>query len=693
MTAAGQSFRIGVDIGGTFTDMVLVSGAEIRVVKVPTVPADPAAGVVNALEKAASTLHRTVSELLRACEFFVHGSTVATNTILEGKGAKVGLLTTDGFRDSLEIRRGIRESAWGHRKPYAPVLVPRFLRRTVAGRIDRDGSVAEPLSAAHIQAAAAAFAANEVDSVAVCLYNGYLNSAEEGAAAAALRAQGIDVPLSLSSVIAPLAGEYERSSTVVMNAYIGPKTTTYLANLAVRLKALGLRPALMLVQSNAGAISVDEIAERPVTLLLSGPASGVGALRYYQAAIGSENLISMEIGGTSCDVVLVDTGRVRITDQLDIGGYRVMIPAVEVHTIGAGGGTIARVDAGGMLQVGPDGAGARPGPACFGFGGAEPTITDAQVVLGRLKAGSYAGGAITIELARARDAITKKIAQPLGISCEDAAAGIIRLMEQKLLGAVQKLSVERGYDPRRFTLVAAGGAGPMHGAAIARLLGCPRAYAPRVSGAFCALGMLHVNARHDLVKTLICPLASADDEALGKAFEQLSEAAVATLLREGFSRSEISLERGLSLQYPGQQADIQVALDGDGALDKARVRAAFEALHQQFFGHIQPAGSPLITKVRVAGIGLLPSLPESKQESAAHEPVPSEFREVWIDATHGWCKTPIYAGAQLRPGATILGPAIIDEGTTTIVAGAGDWVTMDGGSNYLISLPAAGGKS
>lgn len=692
MTAATDSFRIGVDIGGTFTDMVLVCGGDIRVVKVPTVPSDPAEGVVHALQKAASTLQRSVGALLGACEFFVHGSTVATNTILEGKGAKVGLLTSDGFRDALEIRRGIRESAWAHRQPYAPVLVPRFLRRSVAGRIDRDGSVAAPLSAEHIGAAAGVFAANAIDSVAVCLYNGYLNSAEEEAAAVALRSHGVTVPISMSSVIAPLAGEYERSSTVVMNAYIGPKTTSYLASLAVRLKQLGLRPPVMLVQSNAGAISVDEIAERPVTLLLSGPASGVGALHYYRETIGSENLISMEIGGTSCDVVLMDKGKITITDQLDIGGYRVMIPSVEVHTIGAGGGTIARVDAGGMLQVGPQGAGARPGPACFGFGGAEPTITDAQVVLGRLQAGPYAGGAITIDLERARQAIGARIAEPLGISCEDAAAGIVRLMEQKLLGAVQKLSVECGHDPRQFTLVAAGGAGPMHGAAVARLLGCPRAYVPRVSGAFCALGMLNVHARHDFIKTLICPLAEATDAALNKAFDALSAAAVATLAREGFARSETVLERGLSLQYPGQQADIQVAIDGDGALDKARVRAAFEALHQQLFGHIQPAGSPLITKVRLAGIGLLPNLPARSEEGAKHEPAPREFRRVWIDATQGWCRTPVYDGADLRPGASIAGPAIIDEGTTTIVAGAGDQVTVDRGNNYLIALPASGGR-
>lgn len=688
MSQATCAFRIGVDIGGTFTDMVLVWGGDIRVVKVPTVPLDPAQGVINALEQAASIVMRSVSELLHACEVFVHGSTVATNTILEGKGARVGLLTSEGFRDALEIRRGIRESAWAHRKPYAPVLVPRHLRQAISGRIERDGSVTTPPSKKSVQQAAKAFRDSGIESLAVCLYNGYLNSAEERSAAAAIREAGIEAPVSLSSAIAPIAGEYERTSTVVMNAYIGPKTTTYLTNLAVRLKKLGLRPSVMLVQSNAGAISVEEITSRPVTLLLSGPASGVGALRYYQDAIGSENLISMEIGGTSCDVVLVDKGDVRITDQLDIAGYRVMIPSVEVHTIGAGGGTIARVDAAGMLLVGPEGAGARPGPACFGFGGTDATITDAQVVLGRLKEGPYAGGSITIDPVRAQKAIQDHVATPLGISCEDAAAGVIRLMEQKLLGAVQRLSVERGYNPRQFTLIAAGGAGPMHGASVARLLGCRQAYVPRVSGAFCALGMLNVDARHDFVKTFIESLAEVTDEALIHAFDELAASAIDTLQREGFKREEIRIERGLSLQYPGQQADIPVVLNAEGPLDKSRIREMFERLHQQFFGHIQPAGAPLITKLRLAGVGLLPRLPNRKSGGDDHTPVPRESRRIWIDAQHGWCATPVYSGQDLRPGASIEGPAVIDESTTTIIIGVGDRVKVDPENNYLVSLPA-----
>lgn len=680
--------RIGVDIGGTFTDMVLVSEGRIEVVKVPSVPSDPAAGVVEALHKAAKVFRRSTKELLQACELFVHGSTVATNLLLEEKGARVGLVTSEGFRDVLEIRRGLRDSPWAHRTPYAPVLVPRYLRRTVGGRIERDGRISKTLSMDDVQAAAEVFRQHDVSSVAVCLYNGYLNPEGEQAIGAELERHGVAVPISISTDnIASLAGEYERCSTAVMNAYIGPKTTSYLAKLSEALKSMGLRQSLMLVQSNGGTISVDEISKRPVTLLLSGPASGVGALRYYENAIGSDNLISMEIGGTSCDVVLVNQGKVEITDNLQIGGYRVTVPSVDVHTIGAGGGTIARVNVAGMLEIGPQGAGARPGPACFGFGGEDPTITDAQVVLGRLKGGAYAGGALTIQPELAERAIRTKVGAALGISSEEAAVGIIRLMEQKLLGAVQKLSIERGYDPERFTLVACGGAGPMHGADVARQLGCKQAYVPRASGAFCALGMLNTNARHDFVRTFVSSLDNIDDVALNTLFDELASTAKDTLLREGFSSEEISLERSLSLQYPGQQSDIQVPIAHEGErLDTANIRSAFEQMHEQFYGHIQPNGELLVTKARLIGVGHLPTLLAQRHVFSEAKSAPRESRRVWMDQVHGWCEVPVYEGPLLDFGAQIRGPAIIEEATTTILVGVNDLLLVDADNNYLITL-------
>jgi len=375
---------------------------------------------------AARQLDLPLSALLRDCALFVHGSTVATNTILEKKGAKVGMLTTEGFRDSLEIRRGFRDNQWDHRAPFPPVLAPRYLRLPVRGRIGADGKELAPLVATDVDAAAAVFAAEGVESVAVCLFNSFLDGAHERAAGAQLAKSWGGQWISLSSEVMPTMGEYERGSTAVVNAYIAPKVTSYLGALDEQLRQFGLPRSLLLLQSNGGAVSVAQVAARPVMLVLSGPAAGVGALKGCAAPGEAANLISMEIGGTSCDVMVMAEGDVPVADQLTIDGYHLTTPSVEIHTVGAGGGAIAWVDDAGLLHVGPQGAGARPGPAAYGLGGEQPTVTDAQLVLGRLRPGPLAGGAVTLDGALARKAVETRLAKPLGLSVEDAAAGVIR---------------------------------------------------------------------------------------------------------------------------------------------------------------------------------------------------------------------------------------------------------------------------
>ena len=465
-------WRIGVDVGGTFTDMVLRDAAgAVRIFKSPSVPADPSEGVLGVLRLAAQQLDITLTALLRDCALFVHGSTVATNTILEKKGARVGMLTTEGFRDSLEIRRGIRENQWDHRSPFPQVLVPRYLRLPVRGRIAADGTELAPLKPEDVDAAAKVFAEEGVESVAVCLFNSFLDGAHERAVGDRLAKTWSGQWVSLSSEVMPTMGEYERGSTAVVNAYVAPKVSSYLRALDEQLRQFGLPRSLLLLQSNGGAVSVDQVAARPVMLVLSGPAAGVGALKGCAAPGEKANLISMEIGGTSCDVMVMARGDVPVTDELTIDGYHLTTPSVEIHTVGAGGGTIAWVDDAGLLHAGPQGAGARPGPAAYGLGGEKPTVTDAQLVLGRLRPGPLAGGAVTLDADLARKAIETKLAKPLGLSVEEAAAGVIRLLEQNLLHAVERLSIERGHNPATFTLVAAGGAGPMHGTTVARALG------------------------------------------------------------------------------------------------------------------------------------------------------------------------------------------------------------------------------
>ena len=683
-------WRLGVDVGGTFTDLVIADAEGwMHVSKVLSTPSDPAKGVLAAVTAAAAGFDMTPEGFLGQCTLFVHGSTVATNTMLEGKGATVGMLTTKGFRDSLEVRRSRRDLQWDHRAPYPPVLVPRYLRRPVAGRIDRDGAEVEALSLADVKSAAEHFRADDVDSVAICLLNGYLNPAHETAAAEALRAEGFEDWVSVSSEILPIMGEYERGSTTVVNAYLAPVVVSYLNNLNDRLQEMGLQRPMLLVQSNGGAVSVDRVALRPVNLVLSGPAAGVGALGLYAEAAGTDNLISMEIGGTSCDVMLMGDGRVEVDDQLTIAGYHLATPSVDIHTVGAGGGTIAKADSAGMLIVGPGGAGADPGPACYGLGGTDPTSTDAQLVLGRLRAGPYADGSVSLDAALARRAVDEKVAQPLGIETEAAAIGILKLLEQNLLHAVERISIQRGHNPARFTLVASGGAGPMHGASVGRALGCAKVYIPRQAGVFCALGMLHSDVRQDFIRVHLDNLDEADEGLIGERYLELDAQARAALDGEGFEAENSRIERWLDLRYKSQQWSIRVEL-ANGAFDPTAIRAAFEKEHDRLYGHIQPAGRIDITALHTIAWGLLDRLTPTKAPASTAPPEPFENRRVYFDEANDWCETAVYAGGALRAGAALAGPLLIEEATTTVVAGPGDRLTVDPTGNYVIYLGGEG---
>lgn len=669
-------WRIGVDVGGTFTDMVLRDAAgSVRIFKAPSVPADPSEGVLGVLRLAAQQLDLPLTALLRDCTLFVHGSTVATNTILEKKGAKVGLLTTEGFRDSLEIRRGMRENQWDHRAPFPEVLVPRYLRLPVRGRLLADGTEAISFEAADVEAAARIFAAEGVESVAVCLFNSFLDGRHERAAGDTLARHGLGQWVSLSSEVMPTMGEYERGSTAVVNAYVAPKVTSYLTALDRQLRQFGLPNALLMLQSNGGAVSVDQVAARPVMLVLSGPAAGVGALKGCADPEEPANLISMEIGGTSCDVMVMARGEVPVADALVIDGYHLTTPSVEIHTVGAGGGTVAWVDAAGLLHVGPQGAGARPGPAAYGLGGEQPTVTDAQLVLGRLRPGPLAGGAVTLDGKLARQAIEDKLAKPLGLSVEAAASGVIRLLEQNLLHAVERLSIERGHNPALFTLVAAGGAGPMHGANVARALGCKRALLPRASGAFCALGMLQSDVRQDYLKVFLADLDTVDRATLQAGFAELEARAAGARL----------VECELDLRYEGQQWPVRVAIDG---LDTKAARATFEAEHQRLFGHIQPGGRIEITALRVVGRTPLDWTPPAARSPQDAPPRPRETRSVWIDPAHGWQDVPVYDGADMRPGCTLPGPLLVEERTTTAFIGPRDTLEVDARDDFLVHVDA-----
>lgn len=686
-------WRIGVDVGGTFTDLVLADAQGATwVAKVPSVPDDPSRGVLDAVGQLARDTGISISDVLGQCSLFVHGSTVATNTMLEGKGATVGLIATEGFRDTLEIRRGLREDQFNHREPYAPVLVPRYLRRSLPGRIDSDGSEHAPLDLQGLAEIVADFEREGVEAVAVTLMNSFLNDEHECAIEAALEAQWAGEWISRSAGVSPLMGEYERTSTAVVNAALSPRIVAYLRALDSELAGLGLPRPILLVQSNGGAASVEQLSGRPASLLLSGPAAAVGALNLYAAAVdragvddGDEgNLISMEIGGTSCDVLLMSGGEVATRDDVMIAGYHVSTPAIDIHTVGAGGGTIAGVDDGGLLYVGPQGAGADPGPACYQRGGTEPTVTDAQLVLGRLRPGVSAGGTLDLDAAAARQAVQRQVAEPLGLSVEDAAAGIVDLVEQHLLHAVEHISIERGHSPRRFTLVAAGGAGPMHGASIARGLGCSRVYVPRAAGALCAIGMMHADVRQDFSRFLMGSVDALDPEEVNFGFEALAAQAYEVLGREGFRADDVHLQHEIELHHPGQLWAIRVPV-AQGRFEPGAVRTAFEAEYGRLYGHIQKDGTIMVASLRLTARGFTGEVAPSRGEPAAGTPEAIEVRSVW-HGTSGWRDTPVYRGEAIRSGHRLPGPLLIEEHTTTVLAGPGDTLWVDDEGNFFIDV-------
>ncbi|MGH1488712.1 MAG: hydantoinase/oxoprolinase family protein [Acidimicrobiales bacterium] len=677
---------IAVDVGGTFTDLVLIDGlGRLLVAKVPSVPSDPSQGVLHAVEEICRVNDLPTDVVLSNCSRFVHGSTVATNAVLERKLATVGLITTEGFRDALEIRRGIRENQWDHRAPWPPVVVPRSRRLGVAGRIDHRGVELQPLDEAGVEACLDALADDGVEAVAISLLHSYANPMHEQRVADLARRRWPGDLTVASSELVPLLGEYERTSTAVINAGLVPLVGGYLRRLADELAARGLRQPMLLMQSNGGTVSLDALASRPVHLMLSGPAAVGGALRRSVGESAADtSIISMEIGGTSCDVAVMVDGTVSVIDGLEVGGYHLNIPAVDVHTIGAGGGTLASVDVGGLLRVGPQGAGADPGPASYGRGGTEPTATDAHLILGRLRAGRSAGGAIDLDETLASNALESRIAEPLGLTVAEAAIGQLTILEQHLRQAVETITIERGRDPANMVLVAAGGAGGLHGSSIARSLGCRRLVIPSEAGVFCAVGMLHSNLRRDVSRSLLAPLEEIGTAGLLQAIQ--TEQAIVDGLTAADWPGELATTANwhVDLRYPGQLWSVRVATDQD--LTTTTIRKSFEAEYERLYGHYQPDGVLEVTGVGITVEGHLPTIETVPIASEAGPPTGIAERRCWLDSTHKWQEVTVYDGSTLGAGTALQGPYLIEAATTTVLGLPGDRLAVQANGDYLIEL-------
>jgi N-methylhydantoinase A len=640
---------VGVDTGGTFTDLVLLQGGTIRVHKVLSTPDDPSQAIVEGL----TTLG--VRESLSA---LVHGSTVATNAVLEHKGVRTGLITTAGFRDVLEIGRQTRPKLYDLKVQKELPLVPRSLRLEVVERLNERGEVMTPLDEASLKVAIDTLQKERVDAIAVCLLFSFTNTEHEHKVTEAARAAGFYV--SASYEVVPEFREYERTSTVVLNAYVGPLIDRYLAKLE---EVLPRDIPFRIMQSNGGSISSATARQMAARTLLSGPAAGVVGAAFVAEAAGFKRAITLDIGGTSTDVALIDGAITEATDG-KIGGYPTKLPMIDIHTVGAGGGSIAWFDVGEALRVGPGSAGANPGPAAYGRRGTEPTVTDANVVLGRLIPTAFLGGSMALDREQAQK-VVGSIAERLGTSLEEAALGIIRIVNANMEGAIRVISVERGSDPRDFMLTAFGGAGPLHACELATALQIPRVFIPKTPGVLSALGMLAADIIKDYVRTIMVSSQEAG-ETIEKAFSDLEEQGRAELAKEGFSSEHIAIEPSLDLRYVGQSYELTVPFEED--IERAITH--FHAAHEKRFGYNDPGERVQVVNVRLKARGVVtrPTL-ERQEEQHGATATAQETRPVFFARANGATAhdTAVYEREQLVAGARIQGPAIITQYDTTTV--------------------------
>jgi N-methylhydantoinase A len=689
-----MKFRMGVDIGGTFTDGVVIDEAgRIHAFKELSTPKDPSIGLYHVIRKAAARFGLGLEGFLSGLDFFAHGTTVATNALLTGTGARTGLILTEGFRDTLEMRRAHKENIWDLYLPAPAPLVPRYLRRGVRERVDCRGAELEPLHEEDVHRACELFRREGVEAVAVCTLFGYKNDAHE------LRIREIveqELPgafISLSSEVLPQVREYERQSTTVANAYVGPKLTVYLARLEAALKRDGLARAFYVTASNGGVMTAQTAVRQASATLLSGPAAGAVGAVFFAGLLGQGNLILMDMGGTSFDVSLVSGGRVSLSTEGQIAGYRVAKPMIDIHTIGAGGGSIAWIDRGGMLRVGPASAGSDPGPVCYRLGGVEPTVTDANLVLGYLNQDYFLGGEMEVSAAAAGEAIERAIAGPLSLSRVHAASGIFRIINQNMADAAKVVSVQRGHDPREYALVSAGGACSIHACKIAEEVGCRSVIVPKAASVFCALGMLESDIRLDHVRTCNAAIPGLDLAEFNEALRRLEAQALEELLQEGVERKRAALLRALDVRYAGQHHEVTIEIPGGCAIGEAQlpgIAQAFHAAHERLYTYSVPESPLEIMNLRVTAVGAVDKAGLARKPLGAPEAAAARKgeRPVYFEERGGFVSTPVYDRDHLEPGNRIAGPAVVEERITTVVVHPGWTVRVDELENIVMEAGA-----
>jgi N-methylhydantoinase A len=678
---AERSLTVGIDVGGTFTDLLAIDSVsgEVKLAKVPTTVDNQAIGFMAALAQAGAD-----PATLQAV---VHGTTTTTNALLERKIATVGLITTKGFRDVLELGRRTRPQPYGLRGTFDP-LIDRERRLEVPERMDADGKVLIPLDEAAVADATKKLLALGCEAVVIHFLHSYINATHERRAAEIVRGLWPNAYVTAGHAILSEYREYERGVTAAVNASVQPVLDRYLTRLRTELSAKGFDRDLLVMQGNGGTISSQLIAHAAVNTVMSGPASGVMAAAYTGRASGHPNLITYDMGGTSTDVGLIENAVPQVSGELELEyAMPIHVPMVDVHTIGAGGGSIASVDSAGMLRVGPESAGARPGPICYGRGGSEPTITDANLVLGRLNPDRLLGVDHPVTLDHVRAIILDKVGNRLGLDAEAAAAAILRIANDRMAGAIRLVSLSRGHDPRDFALFAFGGAGPLHAMALARELAIPTVLVPARPGITNALGCVVADLRHDYVRTVNKPLSALDDATVARIYAEQSAEGEATIGREGVPVRELRRVHTADMQFQGQSHILSVGVDRPD-IGVAGLRQAFAAAYFRRFGIELAEIPPVLVNLHTAVIGVRPEI--SLSALAATERAPTlkaaqvGERRVWF--ADGWRQTPVYAREKLPRDAVFEGPAILEQLDCTTVVEPGDKVRQDKLGNLLVTL-------
>lgn len=679
--------KLGIDTGGTFTDIVTIdANGLLELTKVPSSrPGDPA-GILSGIESVLGGMGEV--------ELFIHGTTMATNALIEKKGARCALIGTDGFRDLLEIRRANRPKEGMLDIDWDPpaVLIPRRFRFTVRERVNYRGEVLVELDEDDVRAVLGRCAANGVNAIAVSLINSFKNPAHERRIGEIVEEELPGTYVTLSHRLVPVVREFERTATVAANAFLGPQMGSYVGGLSRGCRDLGLRNELLIMQSHGGVMSAPFAAESPVRAARSGPVAGVIAAARIGSEVGEEDLVSFDMGGTSCDISVVRHGKPAITDESEIEfGLPVLFPSVLIETIGAGGGSIAWVDHSGRLQSGPRSAGARPGPACYGHGGVEPTTTDAHVVLGTLGPRSLLSGTMELDLEAARQAVGT-IAEQLGRDLVDTAAGIVRVANSLMEQGTRRMTLEQGHDPRDLTLVAFGGAGPLHASAIARAMQIPEVIVPLSPGVTSALGLLFADLRHDHIETFGVPSPLLDPQQVAEALGRGTAAVRDRLLREGLTDARIRIEHTLNMKYAGgiEPQAMPMTVDAAGPIDRAwldSVIERFHVAHEERFNYAVPAYPVEVESVRVEGIGRIDAPAVAPPRGAP--PGTPATRTVYFPDEGRAYETDIFQRAALSTGAPIAGPAVVEQFDSTTVIAPGMSATVDDRGNIRIRTGGA----